>query len=90
MKSVEFIKAETKKVLLEILPNVNPETLSDESNIFSLGLGSVDAMMLLDKLENTFDIKFLNSEINLDVFENLASLIKLIQKKSSNSPFSEN
>ncbi|MBD3563464.1 acyl carrier protein, partial [Planktothrix sp. FACHB-1355] len=47
MKSVEFIKAETKKVLLEILPNVNPETLSDESNIFSLGLGSVDAMMLV-------------------------------------------
>ncbi|MBD2182055.1 acyl carrier protein [Aerosakkonema funiforme] len=90
MKSVEFIKAETKKVLLEILPNVNPETLSDESNIFSLGLGSVDAMMLVDKLETTFDIKFLNSEINFDVFQNLASLIELIEKKYSHSHFSEN
>lgn len=82
MKSMESVKDQTKKVLIEILPSVSPETLSDETNIFSLGLGSVDAMMLVEKLEKAFDIKFSNSEINFEVFQNLGNIIELIEKKN--------
>jgi acyl carrier protein len=80
-KGIEDIKHKTKKVVLEIIPNVSLEDLSDESNLFSLGLLSIDAMTLVDKLEDAFDVRFSTREINFENFQSLATLVELIEKK---------
>jgi len=44
MNSSEQIKQEAKKVILAILPDVSSEDLNEESDIFSLGLDSINAI----------------------------------------------
>ncbi|MEH2232808.1 MAG: acyl carrier protein [Nostoc sp.] len=81
MKSIDLIKQETKNVVLNVLQNVNIEDLSDSSNLFSIGLDSVNAMTLVLKLQNTFNIKFEINDINSENFQSIATIVKLIDKK---------
>jgi acyl carrier protein len=81
MENTELIKTQTQDAILETLPNIHREQLSDESNIFNLGLGSIDVMTLINKLENTFDIQFSTHEINFDTFQNINTIVTLIQQK---------
>lgn len=80
-KGIEDIKHKTKEVISEIIPNLSIENLSDESNLFTLGLLSIDAMTLVDKLEDAFDVNFSTREINFENFQRLATLVELIEKK---------
>ncbi len=81
MKSIDLIKQETKNVVLTVLPNINSEDLSESSNLFSMGLDSVNAMSLILKLQNNFTIKFAVNEINAENFQSVATIVKLIDKK---------
>ncbi|MEH2039132.1 acyl carrier protein [Nostoc sp.] len=81
MKSIDLIKQETKNVVLNVLQNVNIEDLSDSNNLFSIGLDSVNAMTLVLKLQNTFNIKFEINDINSENFQSIATIVKLIDKK---------
>ncbi|MEH1814302.1 MAG: acyl carrier protein [Nostoc sp.] len=81
MKSIDLIKQETKNVVLNVLQNVNIEDLSDSSNLFSIGLDSVNAMTLVLKLQNTFNIKFEINDINSENFQSIVTIVKLIDKK---------
>ncbi len=81
MKNVDLIKQETKNVVLNVLPNIDSKDLSDSSNLFSMGLDSVNAMTLVLKLQKNFDIKFAVNDINAENFESIASIVKLIDEK---------
>ncbi|MEH2381345.1 MAG: acyl carrier protein [Nostoc sp.] len=81
MKNIDLIKQETTNVVLNVLPNINSEDLSESSNLFSMGLDSVNAMSLILKLQNNFGIKFAVNEINAENFQSLATIVKLIDKK---------
>ncbi|WP_223265089.1 acyl carrier protein [Nostoc sp. 'Peltigera membranacea cyanobiont' 210A] len=81
MKNLDLIKQETRNVVLNVLPNINSEDLSESSNLFSMGLDSVNAMSLILKLQNNFTIKFAVNEINAENFQSVATIVKLIDKK---------
>jgi acyl carrier protein len=81
MKNIDLIKQETTNVVLNILPNINSEDLLESSNLFSMGLDSVNAMSLILKLQNNFGIKFAVNEINAENFQSVATIVKLIDKK---------
>ncbi|WP_228061916.1 acyl carrier protein [[Phormidium] sp. LEGE 05292] len=81
MKSIDLIEQKTKNVVLSVLPNITSEDLSDSSNLFSIGLDSVNAMTLVLKLQNTFGIKFVATDINAENFQSVASIVKLIDEK---------
>ncbi|MBR8839072.1 MAG: acyl carrier protein [Stigonema ocellatum SAG 48.90 = DSM 106950] len=81
MKNIDLIKEKTKNVVLNTLPNINSEDLSDSSNLFSMGLDSVNAMTLVLKLQNNFDIKFAVNDINAENFQSIASIVRLIDEK---------
>ncbi|MEH2268242.1 MAG: acyl carrier protein [Nostoc sp.] len=81
MKSIDLIEKEAKDVVLSVLPNINGEDLSDSSNLFSMGLDSVNAMSLVLKLQNVFDIKFDINDINAENFQSVATIVKLIDEK---------
>ncbi|BAZ09553.1 D-alanine--poly(phosphoribitol) ligase subunit 2 [Calothrix sp. NIES-4071] len=81
MKNIDVIKQETKSVIINVLPNMKSEDLSDSSNLFSMGLDSINAMTLVLKLQNSFDIKFAANDINAENFQSIATLVKLIHEK---------
>jgi acyl carrier protein len=83
MKSIDLIEQKTKNVVLSVLPNINSEDFSDTSNLFSIGLDSVNAMTLVLKLQNAFGIKFAATDINAENFQSVATIIKLINEKQS-------
>ncbi|WP_193196879.1 acyl carrier protein [Nostoc sp. MG11] len=81
MKSLDLIKQETKNIVLNVLPNINIEDFSESSNLFSMGLDSVNAMTLVLKLQNNFGIKFTVSDINAGNFQSVETIVKLINEK---------
>jgi len=81
MNSTEQIKQEAKEVILAILPDVTSEDLNEESDIFSLGLDSINAMTLVSNLQDAFDIQLETNEINFENFQNLATIAEMVEKK---------
>jgi acyl carrier protein len=81
MNSSEQIKQEAKEVILAILPDVSSEDLNEESDIFSLGLDSINAMTLVSNLQDAFDIQLETNEINFENFQNLATIAEMVEKK---------
>ena len=79
--TVEEVRNKTQNVVLELLPDVGSEDLSDESDIFSLGLDSINAMTLVFSLQDAFDIKFETNEISVENFRTVADIVELIKKK---------
>ena len=74
----------TQNVVLEVLPDLSREELSDDSDIFSLGLDSINAMSLVFGLQDAFDIKFEAKEISIENFQTVADIIELIKSKRLN------
>lgn len=81
MNSSEQIKQEVKEVILAILPDVSSEDLNEESDIFSLGLDSINAMTLVSNLQDAFEIQLETNEINFENFQNLATIAEMVEKK---------
>lgn len=81
MNSSEQIKQEVKEVILAILPDVSSEDLNEESDIFSLGLDSINAMTLVSNLQDAFEIQLETNEINFENFQNLVTIAEMVEKK---------
>jgi acyl carrier protein len=79
--NIQEIKQKTNGVVLTVLPNLRPEELSEDQNIFSLGLNSINAMALVSSLEDAFDITFETSEINFENFQTVTDIVELIRQK---------
>ncbi len=79
--TAEEVKQKAQNVILELLPNVEPQTLGDECDIFGLGLDSINAMSLIFNLQDAFEVKFDTEEISFDNFQTVAKIVELIEKK---------
>jgi acyl carrier protein len=78
---VEELKQKAKNIVSELLPDVGNEDIADDTDIFSLGLDSINAMTLVSNLQDTFDIQLETSEFNFENFQNIANIIKMIRRK---------
>ena len=81
MNSSEQIKQEVKEVILAILPDVSNEDLNEDSDIFSLGLDSINAMTLVSNLQDAFDVQLDTNEIIFENFQSLATIAEMVEKK---------
>lgn len=79
--TIEEVKPKTQAVVLEMLPGVSIEELSDDKDIFSLGLDSINAMNLIFGLQDAFEVQFSTDEINFENFRTVSKIVELIQKK---------
>lgn len=81
MKDVEAIKQKSHRVVLDILPIVKSEELLDDMDLFNIGLDSVNAIMLVMSLQDTFGINFVTSEISIENFRTIENIVELIKRK---------
>lgn len=78
---MEEIKRKSHKIILELLPNATDETLTEDVDIFSLGLDSINAMSLVMNLQEAFGIEFEASEISPENFRTVTDIATLIVQK---------
>ena len=81
MMTIEELKLKAQNVVLTILPNIERQKLSNEQDIFNLGLNSINAMTLIFNLQEAFDITFKDAEINLENFRTIDDIASLIDQK---------
>ena len=77
----EQLKHKTQDVILELLPHVERQNLGDRTDIFSLGLDSINAMSLIFGLQDAFDVQFEGDEISFENFQTVAKIVELIEQK---------
>lgn len=83
MVRVEEIRQETRELILQVLPSVNDQELADDTDIFGLGLDSINAMSLISNVQDAFEISLETSEINFENFQNIATIVEMIEKKKA-------
>ena len=77
------IKHKITTVVLNLIPNLNEEEISEEDDIFSLGLDSINAMSLVLSLQEAFNITFEAKDIDVENFRTVANIANLMARKSS-------
>ncbi len=83
MESIETIKHKSQEIVLDIMPNIDQNQLLDDTDIFSLGLDSLNAIRLITNLQSTFKVQFGTSDINFDNFRTIANIAEIISKKQA-------
>lgn len=79
--TVEEVKQKAQDIVLTLLPDAGSEQLSEERDIFSLGLDSINAMTLVFSLQDAFGVRFEMSEISFENFRTIADIVALIKRK---------
>jgi acyl carrier protein len=81
--NIKKIKQKTEDVVLNLLPDISSEELSEDTDIFGLGLDSINAMTLVFNLQDAFDIQFESDEISFENFRTVADIVELIKTKKN-------
>ncbi|MDJ0901721.1 MAG: acyl carrier protein [Xenococcus sp. MO_188.B8] len=77
IKTRADITQTTKELLLEVLPGISSEELLPDRDILNLGLDSINAMNLVNKLQKTFAIELSADDLTFENFQNLNGLVNL-------------
>ena len=79
--TVEELKYKAHDIVLDMLPNVDSSKLTDDQDIFHLGLNSINAMTLIFNLQDAFGVEFNGNDLCFDNFRTVADIVKLIDQK---------
>ena len=77
------VKQKIRQIVIANLPQVNSNDVSDEIELFSLGLNSLNTVPLVLELEEAFEFEFEIDEISYDNFRTIEDIISLISRKVS-------
>ncbi len=64
-----------------LIPDVASEQLTDDADIFELGLDSVNAMSLVVALQEDFDLEFDEDEVDVGNFQSVGAITRLVATK---------
>lgn len=81
LTSANDFQQQIAQVILQIIPDITSEDLQADTDIFSLGLDSINAMTLVSNLQDVFDIQLAPSEISFDNFQNIATIAAMVEQK---------
>lgn len=83
MKKQEIITKLKDLIVYELDINVKKEELSDDSPLLEggIGLDSISIVNLIVLIEKTFNIRFQDEEITMDLFSDLNTLSSFIESK---------
>jgi acyl carrier protein len=79
--AIEEVKNKVQEVIFTLLPNANGEDFSEDTDIFTLGLDSINAMSLIFNLQDAFNVQFEADEIDPNNFRTLDKIVTLITQK---------
>ena len=74
-------ETDIKKILKTILVDVEMNTITDNDNLFGLGLDSLNIINLIIAIENKYNIKFADEDLKLKNWESINNIKEMIEKK---------
>ncbi|NES23179.1 MAG: acyl carrier protein [Symploca sp. SIO3E6] len=83
MENLETIKNKSHEIVLNIMPNIDQNQLLDDTDIFALGLDSLNAVRLITNVQSAFKVSFSTSEINFDNFRTITNIAEIVAKKQA-------
>ncbi|MGB3559424.1 MAG: acyl carrier protein [Geitlerinemataceae cyanobacterium] len=86
MNTTDSIQQNIYDVILMVIPYIDAEELLEDTDIFSLGLDSVNAMRLILHLQTEFGIRFSTADINFENFKTIANIARTIEQKIAPEP----
>ena len=72
----------TKALLTELIRGVCPDIVFTENEILIDQIDSLDLVLIVDEIENEFDLKFQSEDIDKENFETVDSLLNLLIRYS--------
>ncbi|MGB3239937.1 MAG: phosphopantetheine-binding protein [Geitlerinemataceae cyanobacterium] len=81
MNNLETIKQQIHQILQDNLNDATPQQLSGNTELFALGLNSLNAVSLVLGLEDTFGFEFDLDEISFDSFRVVSDIVDLVTRK---------
>jgi acyl carrier protein len=81
MEHLEEIRQKTRKIVLDNLPNLTGVEGLDDTNLFRLGLDSINSIALVLSLEDAFGVEFEMYEISYENFRTIADIVELMKRK---------
>ena len=74
------ITARVRAAVQSLIPDA-AEDITEDADIFELGLDSVNAMSLVAALQEDFDLEFDEDEIDVGNFQSVAAIARLVTAK---------
>lgn len=81
MNQSETVNQQIRQLVLENIPSTSASELSDNVELFSLGLNSLNAVSLVLGLEEIFGFEFDLDEISHESFRAIADIEELVKAK---------
>ena len=81
MVTIEIIQEKIHKIILDNITNISESDLSNDVELFSLGLNSLNAVSLVLGLEEIFGFEFDMDEISYESFRKISDIVKLVSEK---------
>lgn len=83
LQNLTEIHQKSRAVVLGLLLDVSEQELSEDTDLFDLGLDSINAMTLVLNLQQAFGLKFDTSDISFENFCTIGDIAQLIQRKQN-------
>lgn len=81
MNTFDTLQKNLYDIILRVIPYIEPEELGEETDLFSLGLDSVNAMRLILHLQMAFGITFTSGDLNFENFKTIANISRVVEQK---------
>jgi acyl carrier protein len=81
VNTLDSIQKTIYDVILMVIPYIEPEELLEDTDLFNLGLDSVNAMRLILHLQTAFGINFSTTDINFENFRTIVDISRMIERK---------
>lgn len=81
MNTLKTIQQQINQILVDNLSDATPQQLSGNTELFALGLNSLNAVSLVLGLEDTFGFEFDLDEISFDSFRMVSDIVDLVTTK---------
>lgn len=87
MDSQQQIKRQLRDIIVKVIPDINPD-IGDDDDIFTSGVDSIGAMLLINEIEESFSITLDGDDIPFEKFntiESIASYLGVVLQRDNTS-----
>lgn len=68
-----------------VCKNINDLNITDTDSLFEKGIDSMNMLIILNEIENIFDIRIPDEELLISNFESINQIVKLVIKLKGNT-----
>ncbi|MGG4554127.1 acyl carrier protein [Paenibacillus sp. FSL W8-0186] len=81
MNHVQDIESQVKAILFNLFSNSNPDDITNQTDLYDIGLDSLNAIQLIVQLEDAFGISIDDDELLYENFNTIPKIVDIVKSK---------